>query len=40
MIIKKPFSTDPNKVKKYNCEDKIGPKSFNNQDNKKTKSNK
>ena len=28
MIIKKPFSTDPNKVKKCNCEDKYGPKPF------------
>lgn len=38
MIIKKPFSTNSNKVKKCDCENKTGPKPFDYQDTKKTKS--
>lgn len=37
MVIKKPFSTDQNKVKKCDCENKISPKSFDYKDNKKQK---
>lgn len=34
MIIKKANSTDPNKIKKCDCEDKNGPKPFDYKNNK------